>query len=103
MFLRGILSHYDVMYFQLQTHTEETTASMDSIDGISQSTTYTDTSESPKTPSIKSAYTPDPAGRQRARKVDEVSRIAFPVCFILFNILYWFVYKYSLWGLVKFV
>lgn len=31
----------------------------------------------------------DPDGRQKARKVDKVSRRMFPMTFVLFNIVYW--------------
>ena len=35
----------------------------------------------------------DPDGRQKARKVDKVSRRMFPMTFVLFNIVYWILYS----------
>ena len=32
-------------------------------------------------------------GRQKARKVDKVSRRMFPMTFVLFNIVYWILYS----------
>jgi len=35
----------------------------------------------------------DPDGRQKARKVDKISRRVFPMTFVLFNVVYWILYK----------
>ena len=40
----------------------------------------------------------DPDGRQKARKVDKVSRRMFPMTFILFNIVYWILYSVPFGG-----
>ena len=34
----------------------------------------------------------DPDGRQKARKVDKISRTMFPMTFVLFNVIYWILY-----------
>ena len=34
----------------------------------------------------------DPEGKQKARKIDKVSRKIFPVAFLLFNLVYWIMY-----------
>lgn len=30
---------------------------------------------------------------QRAKKIDKISRIAFPMAFLIFNMFYWIIYK----------
>ena len=34
-------------------------------------------------------YLRDPSGKDKARNVDKYARKLFPLCFILFNIVYW--------------
>lgn len=34
----------------------------------------------------------DPEGKQKARRVDRISRKVFPLAFTLFNIIYWLIY-----------
>ena len=34
----------------------------------------------------------DPDGKAKARKIDKVSRKAFPAAFLIFNIFYWVMY-----------
>ena len=34
----------------------------------------------------------DTEGKQRARKVDKISRKGFPLAFLIFNIVYWIIY-----------
>ena len=43
----------------------------------------------------RSTYLRDPSGKDKARNVDKYSRKLFPLCFILFNIVYWT--SYVLW------
>ncbi|RUS84781.1 hypothetical protein EGW08_007465 [Elysia chlorotica] len=50
------------------------------------------TMEEGKSPSKRSQNQPNVKKRERARSVDKISRIAFPVAFGLFNLFYWCFY-----------
>ena len=38
------------------------------------------------------AKAPESEGKQKARKVDKISRKGFPLAFLIFNIVYWIIY-----------
>ena len=43
-------------------------------------------------PTVGGSRSIDPEGKIKARKIDKISRKAFPLAFLLFNIIYWIIY-----------
>ncbi|ETE68391.1 Glycine receptor subunit alpha-1, partial [Ophiophagus hannah] len=68
-------------------------ACLQAKDGISVKGANNNNTANPAPPPSKS---PDEMRKlfvQRAKKIDKISRIAFPMAFLIFNIFYWIIYK----------
>lgn len=68
-------------------------ACLQAKDGISVKGANNNNTTNPAPPASKS---PDEMRKlfvQRAKKIDKISRIAFPMAFLIFNIFYWIIYK----------
>lgn len=68
-------------------------ACLQAKDGISVKGANNNNTTNPAPPPSKS---PDEMRKlfiQRAKKIDKISRIGFPMAFLIFNIFYWIIYK----------
>ncbi|XP_070592835.1 glycine receptor subunit alpha-1 [Erythrolamprus reginae] len=68
-------------------------ACLQAKDGISVKGANNNNTANPAPPPSKSADEMRKLFVQRAKKIDKVSRIAFPMVFLIFNIFYWIIYK----------
>lgn len=68
-------------------------ACLQAKDGISVKGANNNNTANPASPPSRSPEEMRKLFVQRAKKIDKISRIGFPMAFLIFNIFYWIIYK----------